>query len=111
MKIKNEVKEQVQVKSEQNFSSGIYRKLKLKQIDTNANVNVNVNVPKKNVTWTDQKPINTNIENLSLLIEELSPIEEIEIEKKDKIDILTNKVDILIDLMTKLTKQLSQQGN
>jgi hypothetical protein len=109
MKNKNEVKEQVQVKSEQNFSSGIYRKLKLKQIDTN--VNVNVNVPKKNVTWTDQKPINTNIDNLSLLIEELSPIEEIEIEKKDKIDILTNKVDILIDLMTKLTKQLSQQGN
>jgi hypothetical protein len=109
MKNKNEVKEQVQVKSEQNFSSGIYRKLKLKQIDTN--VNVNVNVPKKNVTWTDQKPTNTNMDNLSLLIEELSPIEEIEIEKKDKIDILTNKVDILIDLMTKLTKQLSQQGN
>jgi hypothetical protein len=97
MKIKNE---QVQEKTEQQKSnSGIYSKLKLKQINTN------INVSKKNVSWTDQKLTNSNNENLSLLIEELSPV--LEVEKQDKIDILTNKVDILIDLMTKLTKQLS----
>jgi hypothetical protein len=74
----------------------IYRKLKLKPIDKDINTN------KKNVTWTDQTLTNnTNNDHISLLIEEL-PL------KKDKVDILTEKVDILIDLMTQLTKQFSE---
>lgn len=98
-KIKNElVQLPVPSKEVQNFNSGIYKKLKLKQIDTTI-------VPKKNVSWTDQKLTTSNEENLSLLIEELKPIAVTE--NKDKIDILTNKVDILIDLMTKLTNQLT----
>ncbi len=81
---------------------GIYHKLKLKPIDKDTNSNINTS--KKNVTWTDQtltnNTNNTNNDHVSLLIEELPP------NKKDKIDILTDKIDILIDLMTNLTKQI-----
>jgi hypothetical protein len=88
-------------KEPSNSDLSIYRKLKLKQPEENVVINSNTN--KKNVTWTDQIP-NTN-NNISLLIEEYSyPL------KKDKIDTLTDKVDILIDLMTKLTKQLSNES-
>jgi len=90
-------------KTSSNSDLSIYRKLKLKQPEENV---VITNPIKKNVTWTDQMP-NTNINNnnnnnnISLLIDEFSfPL------KKEKIDILTDKVDILIDLMMKLTKQL-----
>ena len=77
----------------------IYRKLKLKPIDKDTTKDTNANTNKKNVTWTDEKLTNnTNNSNISFLIEELSP-------KKDKVDILTEKVDILIDLMTKLTNE------
>jgi hypothetical protein len=90
-------------KTSSNSDLSIYRKLKLKQPEENV---VITNPIKKNVTWTDQMPntnINNNNNNISLLIEEFSfPL------KKEKIDILTDKVDILIDLMTKLTKQLSE---
>jgi hypothetical protein len=90
---------EIKAKDHSENDLGIYRKLKLKPIDTNTNTNTN----KKNVTWTDQTLTNiNNINNInndhiSLLIEELHP-------KKDKIDILTDKVDILIDLLTKLTR-------
>jgi hypothetical protein len=92
------------IKEDEHVSSelGIYRKLKLKPIDKDTNKDTTENVLKKNVTWTDQKLTNTNKEeNISLLIEEYSYSQ-----KKDKVDILTDKVNILIDLMTKITKQL-----
>ena len=80
---------------------GIYRKLKLKPIDkdttkytTKDTTKDTTNTNKKNVTW-----LTDNDNNMSLLIEELSP------KNKDKVDILTEKVDILIDLMTKLTNR------
>jgi hypothetical protein len=85
---------------------GIYGKLKLKPM-----TNVNENASRKNVTWTDQMPIEQNSQqnNISLLVEEYSyPLKK---ENKDKIDILTDKVDILIDLMAKLTKRLGQNNN
>jgi len=69
---------------------GIYRKLKLKQI----NENTVISASKKNVTWDDEKK-----SNISLLIEEIRENQEI---PADKLDILINKVDILIDLMTKV---------
>ena len=72
---------------------GLYRKLKLKPIDTNTNTNTNTS--KKNVTWTDQQLTNTTNENISLVIKEVP----------DKLDILINKVDILIDLITNLANQ------
>ncbi len=95
------------IKEDEHVSSelGIYRKLKLKPIDKDTNKDTTENVLKKNVTWTDQKLTNTNKEeNISLLIEEYSYSQ-----KKDKVDILTDKVNILIDLMTKITKQLGDK--
>lgn len=59
------------------------------------NTNTNTNISKKNVTWTDQQLTNSTNENISLVIKEVP----------DKLDILINKVDILIDLITNLAKQ------
>lgn len=84
-----------------NSDLSIYRKLKLKPPEENV-----INTSKKNVTWTDQieSTITSTTDNISLLVEEYPyPLKK----EKDKIDTLTDKVDILIDLMTKLTKQLS----
>ena len=99
------VKQNVKSRSNESVETdlGIYRKLKLKPIDTNTNTNTN----KKNVTWTDQTltdQILTKNDHISLLIEEI-PL------KKDKVDILTDKVDVLIDLMTKLTSQFLDKKN
>jgi hypothetical protein len=88
---------------------GIYGKLKLKSM-----TNANENASRKNVTWTDQIPIeqNSKLNNISLLVEEYSyPFKKENNENKDKIDILTDKVNILIDLMTKLTKKLGENNN
>lgn len=89
-----------------NTDLSIYRKLKLRQPEQNrvisASTNISTSPNKKNVTWTDQLPNGTN--NISLLIEEFKyPV------KKEKIDILTDKADIIIDLLTKLLadKQLT----
>lgn len=90
--------------AKQETDLNIYRKLKLKPIDKDTTKDTNANTNKKNVTWTDEKLTNnTNNSNISFLIEELSP-------KKDKVDILTEKVDILIDLMTKLTNEFLDKG-
>ena len=115
----NPVKQNIKSRSNEPVETDltIYRKLKLIDKDTNKDTNTN----KKNVTWTDQtltdqiltkntnttnttnNTNNTNNDHISLLIEEL-PL------KKDKVDILTEKVDILIDLMTQLTKQFLDKG-
>jgi hypothetical protein len=79
---------------------GIYRKLKLKQPNENIVINT-----KKNVSWDDENKSNNNI---SLFIEEISGKQEI---PTDKVDILINKVDILIDLMTKMVKQSDKQSD
>ena len=76
----------------------IYQKLKLKKPETNTVISSNAN-QKKNVTWDDE-----NKSNISLLIEEKQEI------PADKVDILINKVDILIDLMTKMVKQSEKQS-
>lgn len=93
------------IKEKQDFN--FYSKLKLKQVNS-----------KKNVTWDDDKLVNENLvnetlvnetlvnNNMSLLIEEMLPINTEP--NTDKIDILITKVDILIDLMTVLTKQLNK---
>jgi hypothetical protein len=95
-------------KEPSNSDLSIYRKLKFKQPEEN--VVINANTGKKNVTWTDQMPntntINNSNNNISLLIEEY-PLKKDAL--TDKVDTLTDKVDILIDLMTKLTKQLSDK--
>ena len=73
-----------------------YSKLKLKQIEPNT---------KKNVTWDDDNLVN----NMSLIIEEMLPINAET--NTDKMDMLITKVDILIDLITVLSKQLNTQKN
>ena len=79
----------------------IYRKLKLKQTNENTVISTTAN-QKKNVTWDDEN----NFNNISLLIEEKQEKQEI---PTDKVDILINKVDILIDLMTKfMTKDMTK---
>ena len=85
----NEKKQEKQEKQDFNF----YSKLKLKQIDANT---------KKNVTWDDDNLVN----NMSLIVEEMLPINTNT--NTDKIDMLINKVDILIDLMTVLTNKLNK---
>ena len=45
---------------------------------------------------------------MSLLIEEMLPNQILINNNTDKMDILINKVDVLIDLMTVLTKQLNK---
>jgi hypothetical protein len=89
---KQEIKEN---KEKQDFN--FYSKLKLKQINS-----------KKNVTWDDDKLVNENLvnNNMSLLIEEMLPINSES--NTDKMDILITKVDILIDLITVLSKQLNK---
>jgi hypothetical protein len=79
------------VKEAPSSDLSIYRKLKLKQINENIVINTTAN-QKKNVTWNDEN----NFNNISLLIEEKQEI------PTDKVDILINKVDILIDLMNKV---------
>jgi hypothetical protein len=91
MKNTNEKKEENKEKQDFNFYS------KLKQIEPKPN-------SKKNVTWDDNPLVNNN--NMSLLIEEIMPINAER--NTDKMDILINKVDVLIDLMTVLTKQLNK---
>ena len=85
----NEKKQEKQEKQDFNF----YSKLKLKQIDANT---------KKNVTWDDDNLVN----NMSLIVEEMLPINTNT--NTDKIDMLINKVDILIDLITGLTNKLNK---
>jgi predicted DNA-binding protein (UPF0251 family) len=83
---------------------GIYRKLKLKQPNENIVMNT-----KKNVSWNDDKK--SNNDNISLFIEEISEISGKKEIPADKVDILINKVDILIDLMTKMVKQSDKQSD
>jgi hypothetical protein len=83
---------------------GIYRKLKLKQPNENIVINT-----KKNVSWNDDKK--SNNDNISLFIEEISEISGKKEIPADKVDILINKVDILIDLMTKMVKQSDKQSD
>jgi predicted DNA-binding protein (UPF0251 family) len=83
---------------------GIYRKLKLKQPNENIVMNT-----KKNVSWNDDKK--SNNDNISLFIEEISEISGKQEIPADKVDILINKVDILIDLMTKMVKQSDKQSD
>jgi hypothetical protein len=79
-----------------NSDLSIYRKLKLKPPEENI-----INTSKKNVTWTDQ----IGTDNISLLVEEYPYPPK---KDKAKIDSFTEKVDIFIDLMTKLTNRLSE---
>lgn len=82
---------------EQSLTSelGIYKKLKLKQLEPNPNPN-----PKKSVTWNDE--IKSNI---SLVIEEIPLALENKEIPKDKVDILINQVNILINLLAKMANQ------
>ena len=85
----------------------IYRKLKLKQINENTVISTTAN-QKKNVTWDDEN----NFNNISLLIEEKQEKQDKQEKQEiptDKVDILINKVDILIDLMNKfMTKDMTK---
>ena len=118
-------KKQEKEKVNEDFDLGIYRKLKLKPIDTNTS--------KKNVTWTDQQLTGGTNENISLQIEEVEPdkfvpdkfvpdkfvpdkfvpdklVPDKLVPDKlvpDKLDILIDKIDILINIMTNFTKQSS----
>jgi hypothetical protein len=87
--------------SEQSLTSelGIYKKLKLKQPESNPN-------PKKSVTWNDE--IKSNI---SLVIEEIPLALENKEIPKDKVDILINQVNILIDLLAKIANQNDKQSD
>lgn len=89
--------------SEQTLTSelGIYKKLKLKQPEINVNLN-----PKKSVTWNDE--IKSNI---SLVIEEIPLALENKEIPKDKVDILINQVNILIDLLAKIANQNDKQSD
>jgi hypothetical protein len=92
----NEKKEEVKEKNDLNF----YSKLKLKQIEPKINT-------KKNVTWDDDNQLNNN---MALIIKEMLPINaqpNINI-NEDKMDILINKVDLLIELITDLTNKLNR---
>jgi hypothetical protein len=79
----------------------IYRKLKLKQPDSSqTSMPMPMPMPiKKNVSW-DNELEQQQPKQISLVIEEIPP---------NKVDILIDKVDILINLMTKLTNTLFQQ--
>jgi hypothetical protein len=85
---KNQEIKEPQEKQDFNFYS------KLKQIEPKSN-------SKKNVTWDDD-----NNNNMSLLIEEMLPINTEP--NTDQMDILINKMDVLIDLITVLTKQMNK---
>ncbi len=89
----NENKKEIKENQDLNF----YSKLKLKQIEPNT---------KKNVTWDDESLLNNN--NMSLIIKEMLPINTQPNINEDKMDILINKVDVLIDLMTVLTNKLNR---
>lgn len=82
----------------ENSDVNFYSKLKLKQINTNT---------KKNVTWDDDEKLVNN--NMSLIIEEMLPINQSLTTDANKMDILINKVDTLIDLITLLTNQLNNK--
>ena len=87
--VKQGDKERATVEKTPSSDLGIYRKLKLKQPEVNTIIN-----QKKNVSWDDEQK-----SNISLFIEEIQEI------PANKLDILINKVDILIDLMSKFVKQ------
>ena len=89
--------EKSQENKEQNNDLNFYSKLKLKQTEPKINI-------KKNVSWDDDNQTNNN---MSLIIEEMMPINTNT--NTDKMDILINKVDTLIDLMTILTKHLNNK--
>lgn len=82
----------------ENSDVNFYSKLKLKQTDPKSNA-------KKNVTWDDDDKLVNN--NMSLIIEEILPTNQLL--NADKMDILINKVDTLIDLITLLTNQLNNK--
>ena len=99
----NEIeKKQGNQEIKENSDLNFYSKLKLKQINTNTNANA-----KKNVTWDDDEKLINN--NISLIIEEMLPINQSLTTDANKMDILINKVDTLIDLITMLTKQLNNK--
>ena len=94
--VKQGDKERATVEKTPSSDLGIYRKLKLKQPEVNTIIN-----QKKNVSWDDEQK-----SNISLFIEEIQEI------PANKLDILINKVDILIDLMTKfMTKFMNKDMN
>jgi hypothetical protein len=121
-------KQEFKENKDQNSDLNFYSKLKLKQIEPKSNT-------KKNVTWDVDKVINEKLvnekqlnetqlnNNMSLIIEEMIPINRLLNTDTDintntdtdtdintnKIDILINKVDTLIDLITILTKQLNSK--
>jgi hypothetical protein len=97
-KQEKQVTQEFQKNKEQNNDLNFYSKLKLKQINTNA---------KKNVTWDDDEKLINN--NISLIIEEMLPINQSLTTDSNKMDILINKVDTLIDLITLLTNQLNNK--
>jgi hypothetical protein len=107
----NEKSQEPKKNKDQNNDLNFYSKLKLKQTNTNTNTNT-----KKNVTWDDDKVVNENQvnNNMSLIIEEILPINQLLNTNTDtdtntnKMDILINKVDTLIDLITVLTEQLKK---
>jgi hypothetical protein len=94
---KKEEKEQI------NNDLGIYRKLKLKQIDPIVKTEI-ITTPKKNVTWNDEKQVN----NMSLLIEEMSLSNN---NMLDKDQLLINKFDKLINQMEILTEKINSMMN
>jgi hypothetical protein len=91
---------------DQNSDINFYSKLKLKQIDPKSNA-------KKNVTWDDDKLFNDKLvnNNMSLIIEEMLPTNQLLNADTNKMDILITKVDAVIDLITVLTNQLTNQLN
>ena len=105
MKKKQEKQESqnFQINKEQNNDLNFYSKLKLKQTEPKINT-------KKNVTWDDDNQLNNN---MSLIIEEMMPNQSLNTNTNtntntDKMDILINKVDTLINLITILSKQLNK---
>jgi hypothetical protein len=89
---KQEIQE-IQENKNQNNDLNFYSKLKL--INT-----------KKNVSWNDDNELNNN---MSLIVEEILPTNTNTNTDTDKMDILINKVDTLIDLITLLTNQLNNK--
>ena len=96
-KQEKQVSQDFQINKEQNNDLNFYSKLKLKQTEPKINT-------KKNVTWDDDNQLNNN---MSLIIEEMMPNQSLNT-NTDKMDILINKVDTLINLITILSKQLNK---
>jgi hypothetical protein len=89
---KQEIQE-IQENKNQNNDLNFYSKLKL--INT-----------KKNVSWNDDNELNNN---MSLIVEEILPTNTNTNTDTDKMDILINKVDTLIDLIITLTQELKNK--